>query len=305
MATYWAKNYKECLADLEQLSFQPDAAMMADWHGNYDWLPGWIKAWNGPHQELAVKAEAARDAQRYGESADFYRQLASLVHDDQFLKNWADESIQTVEFELAYHSGNWTPLPLTTNLSGWRPYLGNWKVNADGSLDGGAGLTGMMLKSLANIGDNFAMRGSVEMVFTTTGDYQAGIVFGALHPNDGEWLGFRVRHSGKDGDEAILSRWYSRDIRRTKLSLNRRNTFELTLHSGTITAQINDTKVVDALPLKQTGSHFHEDLAVGLGAYSDQNEYVIRFRDLEVKKLTPPPVPGRPTAVLHRVNKPR
>lgn len=287
MMAYRAGRYEDAGKDLAVLKEDPYADTLLTWVDNSEMVPGWIKAWNGPNQKLLLDLDKAREQRNHTRALELAKLLKTAVQGDSLLERWSQDLVAVLELEQELAAGNWVSIKPGKELFGWRPYAGDWKVNDDGSIQVAATVNGMMLKSLAQIGPNFVLRGEMEMLSSTTGDFQAGMVFGNLHPNIGDWYGFRILHGGDSEEVAVLSRTFASDLRRLPSPLKKSNTFEVMFSGGEVTASLNDQKLVDSLVLMRDKQKISPRMAFGLGAYSHQNEYVVRYRNLEIKRLKP------------------
>ena len=280
--------------DLALLKDKPVIETMLTWLDNSEMSAGWIKVWNSPHKDLLLQIQAAADKRNFTEVLDGAEKLKNLVQDDPFLKKWSEDYIAAKKLDAELSSGQWVPLKIGKNFDGWSSYNGEWKINADGSIDGASGINGSMLKSLEQIGPNFAIKGEVEMLSSTTGDYQAGILFGNLHPSVANWYSFRIMHSGRDGDVAVLSRAFANELRRIPVKLQKNNSFELSFAGGEITATVNNARLISSLALQKDASQISACMTAGLGSYSFQNEFAVRYRNVQIRRLTPT---GQPLAL--------
>ena len=65
-----------------------------------------------------------------------------------------------------------------------------------------------------------------------------------------------------------------------------RNSFDFRLYRGHITASVNGEEVFKNAVPKDTLDAPDKDIRAGLGAYNDSNDTVIRYRNVQIRKLT-------------------
>jgi hypothetical protein len=291
MLAHRVGRYEDAGKDLALLKDNPYLDIIPAWLENGELVPGWVKVWNGPQQKQLLELDAARNKQEFSRALELAGQIRTAVQDDAFLARWSQDMYAVLELEQGLASGNWVPVKLGKELYGWHAYAGEWKVSADGSLEAAASLNGLMLKSLARTGTDFALRGEVEMVSSTTGEFQAGMVFGNLHPSVNEWYGFRIMKGGDGNEMAVVSRTFASNLRSHSPLLKKTNQFEVVFSGGEVSASLNEAKLVNSLVLMRDKNRISPRMAVGLGAYSYQNEYVVRYRNLEMKRVKPAVLP--------------
>jgi hypothetical protein len=287
MLAHRAGRYEDAGKDLALLNDDPYVPIMPTWLDNAELVPGWIKVWNSPAQKQLLELDEARNRQDFTRALALAGHLRASMQGDKFLERWTADLRAVLELEQALATGNWVPIRPDRELHGWRIYTGDWKVNEDGSILAAAGVSGLMLKSLARTGPDFALRGEVEMVSSTTGEFQAGMVFGNLHPSASEWYGFRVMRGGDGKEQAVISRTFASNLRSYPTQLPKTNQFEVVFASGEISARLNGDELAKSFVLLRNKNRLPPRLAVGLGAFSHQNEYVLRYRNLEMKRLKP------------------
>jgi hypothetical protein len=199
-------------------------------------------------------------------------------------------TIASLEQEKRLASGDWMPfLPVSADLAGWRTELGSWWLEADGSLVGLAGSRGLLLVADARVGADFEIRGQMELVSSTNGFYQGGVVFGRPSWNSQDWMSFRMKRNGDEGRVAYFSHHlYRPDSGPFPIEAPDRNTFRVQVLGGRLSAWVNGAVVQQGLvPAK--GLVRSPDLRVGFGGYVDENLVSLRFRDVELRRLTEAP----------------
>ena len=102
-----------------------------------------------------------------------------------------------------------------------------------------------------------------------------------------DWYAFRMKHNAAEGQVASFSRGFTAQQVARRAALNEgRNTFRFRLQNGKADAWANGTQVLEqaapANPLR-----LYRDSMLGLGAYNDMNETVIRYRNVKVRRLQP------------------
>jgi hypothetical protein len=101
------------------------------------------------------------------------------------------------------------------------------------------------------------------------------------------WYAFRMKRNAIEGDVASFSHRWSREAVSRKAALNEgRNSFRFHLQGSKADAWVNEAQVLrQAAPSKTL--YLYPNSLLGLGAYSDMNDTVIRYRNVKVRRLLP------------------
>ena len=144
---------------------------------------------------------------------------------------------------------------------------------------------GAIIYSRARVGRDIEVKGSFEVVSTSNGDFQGGLVIGRPEYQTSGWYAFRVKRNREDGDAASVSIHWSKNQILSPAPVNPgTNTFDFRLENGRITATVNGTEVFNDVSAPRNEALPYE-LLVGVGGFNNMNETVIRYRDLQVKRL--------------------
>jgi hypothetical protein len=91
---------------------------------------------------------------------------------------------------------------------------------------------------------------------------------------------------GEEGDVTCFAEGWSRDQIVQHIVLNDvTNSFDMTLQDGKVTASVNGIDVFDhAVPPREISVPDNSYL-VGLGAFNDSQDTIIRYRNVQLRKL--------------------
>jgi hypothetical protein len=194
-------------------------------------------------------------------------------------------AVSALQTERTLAAGGWVPfLPATSELAGWTPQLGTWTREADGSLVGFAGSRGLMIVADARVGPDFEIRGTMELVSSTNGFFQGGVVFGHPSWDSQDWMAFRIQRTPDEGQVAYFGQhFYGSPSGPFRLPVPDRNTFTVRVQDRKLSATVNGAAIVGQVPDK--GLVTTPDLQVGFGGYVDENLVSLRFRDVAVRRL--------------------
>ena len=134
---------------------------------------------------------------------------------------------------------------------------------------------------------NFEVRGQFELVRSANKNFQGGVVMGVPDFNSYNWYGFRLkRHNGEEGDVACFALGWSRDQISQHIVLNDvTNSFDMTYQDSKVTASVNGVSVFDHADPPREISVPDNSFLIGLGAFNDSADTVIRYRNVQLRKL--------------------
>lgn len=133
---------------------------------------------------------------------------------------------------------------------------------------------------------NFEIRGQFEVVRSSNKNFQGGLVMGMPDFDGYDWYGFRVKRHDEEGDVVSFSDGWTRDQIVQHLALNDvTNSFDFTFQNGKVTAAVNGTKVFNDAEPPINIRVPNNSYLIGLGAFSDSADTVIRYRNVQLRKL--------------------
>jgi hypothetical protein len=255
-------------------------------------MEGRIQAFASAKGEELLRAEDLYRQGRSGEALALYRSARTAVPPPALA--YVDGRITSAAMEVALQAGQTVAFLPSPGMAGWTPKTGTWTSQADGSLMGTTGAKGGLVVADARVGDDFEIDAHIEVVSTSNGQFQVGIVFGPSPDFDtSDWSSFRVKRTAHEGDVVYFSRHFhnpSRPIRRP-VALDSRVVVQA--WAGRLWAYVDGEQVVsNYVPEWQPPRSANAQ--VGFGAYLDDNTVISRYRDVHLRRLTAPPTPPGP-----------
>jgi len=284
---YFAGKYDVAAEQLKALDWKLQPQNLTGWRTDLSLMPLEVAARTGP---LGGKIAAAESSYQYGDVAIAQRRFTELLaatRADERTREFVQARLASLAMEQRLQKGEWVDfLPSQNDDPGWVCSRGKIQRLPDGSLEVQSGPEGHFLFSRARVGSNFEIRGEFEVVRSSTKYFQAGLVMGTPDVDAYGFHAFRIKRHQLEGDIACFARgWGPRQIQqRVKLN-DAPISFDFRLDRGHITASVNGDEVFkDAVP-KETIDTPGEDVRAGLGAYNDTNDTVIRYRNVQIRKL--------------------
>jgi len=286
---YLAGKYEVARKQLETINWSPGRWNLAGWGHMLNLLPDEVAALTGSLGSRVETAEQAYDREDFSRAISLFTDLQTVTNTDARTRDFIRERLAALRVEEQLQKGGWVDLmPGDTNLSGWVVDYGKPTRTADGALEIECGPDGHMLFAHSRVGPNFEIKGEFEVVKSSTKEFQAGLVVGLPQSDSFNWYGFRMRRTAADGDIVSLSRQYQLRQVMQKVAFNEgANSFEFRINQNKVTASVNGQKVFENVASPQGISVADEEFRVGVGAYNDNNDTVIRYRNLQVRKVQP------------------
>ncbi|HTR42438.1 MAG TPA: hypothetical protein VMH87_12555 [Pseudomonadales bacterium] len=232
-------------------------------------------------------AESARNAGDASYALKKYNQMKDAPGLDGHAASFIKHRISELSAENSLEQGKWINLlPLQDNDPDWVYEFGQAHVLPDGALEVESGTKGHMLFSRVRAGMNFEIRGQFEVIRSSNKNFQGGLVMGVPDFDGYEWYGFRIKRHDEEGDLVSFSDGWSRDQIVQHLTLNDvTNSFDFTFQDGKVTAIVNGTKVFNNAEPPVNIRVPNNSYLVGLGAFNDSADTVIRYRNIQLRKL--------------------
>jgi hypothetical protein len=188
------------------------------------------------------------------------------------------------------------PFSAAKTLAGWTPVNGTWTVDNDGALVATSDARGHLISGDARAGWNVEIAADIEITSTSNGQFQAGIALGRdISIFERDWLSFRVKNTAHEGRVVYFSQNIYRPQHVIPYPVGMKSHVVVQAFDGHLWAYVDGKAVVtDYIPewkMTRTG-----DVHVGFGAYVNDNTTVVRYRNIQVRRLIKPPVPPTGTA---------
>jgi len=282
-----AGKYDVARTQLQALNWEPHAACLTGWNRDLSLLPQEIAARTGSAAAEVERAETESANGNIDGALNAYKALLGSTKADTQTRAYAQDRVTTLEIEQQIQSGKWVDLlPTDNQFTGWHASFGNFKLLPDHSLEVQSDQNGHLIYSRARMSPNFEVRGQFEVVSTSTTAFQGGLVMGLPEWETYNWYAFRMKRNTDEGDVASFSQHWSRQqILAPAQLVAGTNTFDMRYENGEITATVNGQQVFNKVVPRRKAAINPRECLLGLGAFNDSNSTVIRYRNIQVRKL--------------------
>lgn len=289
VVAYFAGHYDTARKQLEPLNWSVSDWALSGWGKDLSLMPLEVAARTSEVGARVDAAEAASRRPNPAESLRLYRELSAATNLDARTREFVLYRVGTLELEQRLRSGDWVDfLPTADHDPNWFTLRGDWKRLPDGAIEVRSGPGGHMLVCRSRVGPDFEVRGEFEIIKSSTKSFQGGLVMGLPSTFTYDWHSFRIKRNDVEGDLASFAEGWSSSQVYQKLDLSsERNSFVFRYQGGRATASVNGHEVFQQTPPPR-GLHLsRRDFLLGLGAFNDMNDTVIRYRNLQVHWLAP------------------
>jgi len=274
---------------MEALHWQPHPSNLAGWNRDLSLLPEEVAARTGVDSAQVTAAESSRDAGDVAGARKIYQAIPVSTNVDAWTQGFINDRLASLTVEQHLKAGEWVDfLPTDTNFTGWHVAFGKFKLLPDGALEVQSDENGHLMYSRVRMGTDFEVRGQFEVVSSTTKAFQAGLVMGVPQWENYNWYAFRMKRNADEGDVSSFSQhWSKRQIMAPTPLANQSNSFDFRMQGGLVSASVNGRDVFKNVPPPRDAYVTTNEFLLGLGAFNDSNSTVIRYRNLQVRKLSP------------------
>lgn len=288
VVAYWAEKYDVARTQLEAVNWAPRPGNLAGWGADLSLMPLEVAARTSAVGAKITAAESSRKHRKAAQTLPLYAELASLPEADDRTRTFVRHRLAALELERRLQEGGWVDfLPTEQEDPNWARLRGHDTRLPDGALEVQSGPDGHFLFSRVRVGAELEVKGEFDVVRSSNRSFQAGLVLGLPDLTTYNWYSFRVKRNDVEGDVASFARaWTKQQIYQPVQLNDGRNSFYLRLQPGKISASMNGKDVFREAKPPQSIAASRSEFFLGLGAFNDMNETVIRYRNLQVRALT-------------------
>jgi hypothetical protein len=283
---YFAAKYDVARDQFEALNWKPWPRNLTGWGVDLSLMPLKVAALTGASATKAARAEASYDRHQAAEAARLYGELSSAAEADERTREFCRHRLAALREEALLAKGEWIDLvPKDEKDLNWVTPRGKVRQIGNGAVELEADAEGHLLFSRVRVGAEFEVSGEFEVVRSSTRDFQAGLVMGLPEPTSSGWYGFRMKRNSVDGEMVSFAQgWGRQDVHQAVTLNSDRNSFRFKFHNCKAAAWLNGVLVLQqAAPSKKM--RINQESLLGLGAFNDMNDTVIRYRNLKVRRL--------------------
>lgn len=288
VAATFAGQHDVARTQLEKLDWQPLPATLTGWGADVSLLPLEVAARTGSLGGAVAKAEAQRQQGNLAGALKAYSGLAGDSSADERTRKFIRQRVAALEQERRLAQGEWVEvLPTADDDPNWVVVRGQSRRLPDGTLEITAGAEGHYCHSRVRVGQAFEVKGEFEVMRSSTKDFQAGLIFGIPDlAQTQDWYGFRLKRNQTEDEVVSFSRGWSTQQFNCPVPLSGpRHTFNFRYAHGQATATVNGQPVFQDVAAAKKKLPKYPEIVLGVGAFNDQNETVIQYRGVQVRKL--------------------
>jgi hypothetical protein len=287
IAAYLAGKFDVARAQLEAIDWKPWHRNLLGWGRDLSLMASEVAARTGRAAQQVDAAEAAYDHGDLATARQIYEQLGNDSSLDDVTFSFIRERWLAIDTEQRLATGQWVDLlPDTPDLAGWTVQEGKCSLAPDGGLEVQTTEPYHMLFCRARVGYSFEVKGSFDVIHTSDGYFQAGLVFGMPDFNARSWYGFRIKRNADLGDVVLFSEgWFLGGLSNSVPLNSQSNSFDVRIQYCTVNVSVNDQPVFVDQKLPSQYGFGACDSFLGLGGYTDSNDYTVRYHNLQVRRI--------------------
>lgn len=284
---YIARKYDVAQRQLAALNWDPCRKNLTGWGVDLSLMNLEVAARTGPLGKQITEAEQHRAT---GASANAIKILTALK-DTRDIEprtlQFIQDRLTTLELERRLQAGEWVDfLPTEASFRGWSIERGTVRRLEDGALEVESSQDGHALYSRVRLGMEFEVKGDIETVRSSTPSFQGGLVIGLPEPEAGDWYAFRIKRNTDEGELAAYAiGWTKRQVYHPVRLNNVTNSFHLHFRPDRISAFVNGQEIFNQVKPPKNSNFSTNTILLGLGAFNDSNETVVRYRNLKVRQI--------------------
>jgi hypothetical protein len=283
---YFAGKYDVARQQLEAVGWKPWRRSLTGWGVDLSLMPLKVAALTGGAAPKVARAESSYERHKVGEATRLYEEAASAPDVDDRTRLFCSNRLAELSQEALLAKSEWIDLvPKDEKDLNWVTALGKVRRFENGAVEIESDAEGHLLFSRVRVGAEFEVKGEFEVVDSSTKDFQAGLVIGMPEPSSSGWYGFRLKRNVVDGEVVSFANgWTRQEVQQAVTLDGHRNSFQFKFHHGKADAWLNGGQVLEqAAPSKKM--RINRDSMLGIGAFNDMNNTVIRYWNVKVRRL--------------------
>jgi hypothetical protein len=283
-----AGKYDVSRKQLEAINWQPAGWNRSGWGTDLSLMPLEVAARTGSLARQIDEAESQRERGDIAAAWQLYTGLKAATNADERTREFIRDRLATLELGKRLQAGEWVDfMPPDTNFTGWCVMRGKCKRLPDGTLEVQSDSTGHMLYSRVKMGKDFEVKGGFEAISSSTRAFQGGLVIGIPEPESWGWDAFRVKRNDDEGDIACFAQGWSKKQIYGPAKLNSNtNSFQFRFQAGKVSASVNGREIFKEVNPPENWYFSTNEVYLGLGAFNDMNDTVIRYNHIQVHQLS-------------------
>jgi hypothetical protein len=286
VVAYLAGKYDVARKQLEATNWQMKDWNRSGWSTDLSLMPLEVAARTGPLAGQIEEAEGRRNRGDVAAAWRLYSGLKAATNADERTRAFIRDRLVTLELGKRLQAGEWVDfMPPDTNFTGWCVMRGKCKRLPNGALEVRSDATGHMLYSRVPMGKDFEVKGQFEAVSSSTRAFQGGLVLGIPEPESWGWNAFRIKRNDDEGDIACFAQGWSKNQIYGTAKLTATNSFLFRFQAGKVSASVNGQDVFKEVKPRENWYFSTNEVHLGLGAYNDMNDTVIRYSHIQVHQL--------------------
>jgi hypothetical protein len=282
---WFTKDWQRARSLMEELGDDLDGYPFGEYFGvHYAVARAQTYALTGARGEQLAQAERAYEAGNLARAVELYEEALRMGEPRANAERYTKHRLATLRLEHEFSQGDWVALKPDSIFSGWMRPSGDWAVEPDGSLKGTL-TEGLWTRCEADFGSRLELRGQIDFVSAAGAEADACIALRCPPQPQRDDVMFVLY---KDRGRASLSHsLWEEETTTVPCSVRDRNTFLIQVWDSQVNVEVNGERVFTGQEVEQLFPGGRKQ--IGMGATYLSSDVTLRFRDLEVRKLTASP----------------
>jgi len=285
IVAYFARHYDVARKQLEALNWKLLPEQGRRWGRDLSLLPLEVAARTGPANVSVASAEMAYTRHDLPGALKAFQALQD--HADERTAAFARTRVAALTAEQQLANGEWVNLlPQKEDDANWVIAFGKLKCLPDGAVEIESAARGHMMFSRTRMPSDFEVQGEFDVVASSNGSFQAGLVMGEPDFDDSTWYSFRMKRNQEEKEiVSFANGWSANQVYEPVKLDDKHNSFILQFQHGTATASVNGRELLHGAAPRSRPYIPNDQFFLGVGAYIDSNKTVIRYRNVKVRRL--------------------
>jgi hypothetical protein len=247
-----------------------------------DQITGPAMAYTGPHRALLEKASGLAAAGKFKEALAVLEPAVNKPQGQPEAEHFIASQVQALRWKIEFALGQWVALKFDEKLTGWLVKAGQWTPDGAGGVSGVPDATnGLMVLCYAQFGRNWELKTTVELAkFRWSNSQQGGVVLHYNHQPD-----FQSLRLWGDGGASLGQDFNGVPHVKAPVQAGKKAALRMTVTDEGVSVWVDGQQVYDQEQVPGAGTR--ADHLMGLGAYLFSDRDLLRYSDLQIRKIAP------------------
>jgi hypothetical protein len=243
-----------------------------------------IYALTSPFTEDLKAARALAASNFQVKAINGFQEVIERANGDSNVISYARQNMDTLRTMIKISQGDWVPLTIPRELTGWTVRAGDWRVEDDGAVVGDSKREGLLLVCNQLFDQNLEVKGELEFVQAPYKyNINGGIAVGATDKKPDDLYSCLLYQAEREASVGAGRGFRGSGRVKKPANVETKNSFLMRVRDKRFTLIVNGALVLEETSMDRYEAD--EQQRFGIGSYCWYPGVTLRFRNIQVRSL--------------------